>query len=190
MDLMMWVCICNHMSVSVAFFLMRHWYICVCVCSHVWFCVTPWTAACQALLSMGFSRQENWNGLPFPAPGDLPTQGSNPCLFHFPHWQVDFLPLSNLGSHTGTYILIQPHWYIYLSGPNSLFHWHRKFLFCPNESVDQRIGMSKDMCKLLWRREVSSLNQDKLHCICTVLWREQGLCSWTHMDSTPPVSNY
>ena len=100
------------------------------------------------------------------------------------------LPLSNLGSHTGTYILIQPHWYIYLSGPNSLFHWHRKFLFCPNESVDQRIGMSKDMCKLLWRREVSSLNQDKLHCICTVLWREQGLCSWTHMDSTPPVSNY
>ena len=102
MDLMMWVCMCNHMSVSVAFFLMRHWYICVCVCSHVWFCVTPWTAACQALLSMGFSRQENWNGLPFPAPGDLPTQGSNPCLLH---WQADSFTTEQPG---------KPHWYIYL----------------------------------------------------------------------------
>ena len=32
----------------------------------------PWTVACQAPLSMGFSRQEYWNGLPFPSPGDLP----------------------------------------------------------------------------------------------------------------------
>ena len=34
--------------------------------------VTPWTAAHQAPLSMGFSRQEFWSGLPFPSPGDLP----------------------------------------------------------------------------------------------------------------------
>ena len=33
---------------------------------------TPWTIARQALLSMGFSRQEYWSGLPFPPPGDLP----------------------------------------------------------------------------------------------------------------------
>ena len=33
---------------------------------------TPWTVACQAPLSMGFSRQESWSGLSFPAPGDLP----------------------------------------------------------------------------------------------------------------------
>ena len=33
---------------------------------------TPWTLACQAPLSMGFSRQEHWNRLPFPPPGDLP----------------------------------------------------------------------------------------------------------------------
>ena len=33
--------------------------------------VTP-TVACQALLSMGFPRQEYWSGLPFPSPGDLP----------------------------------------------------------------------------------------------------------------------
>ena len=37
--------------------------------------MTPWTAACQAPLSMGFSRQEFWNGLPCPLPGDLPSLG-------------------------------------------------------------------------------------------------------------------
>ena len=36
---------------------------------------TPWTAACQAPLSMGFSRQEYWSGLPCPPPGDLPDPG-------------------------------------------------------------------------------------------------------------------
>ena len=39
---------------------------------------TPWTADCQAPLSMGFSRQEYWNGLPFPSPGDLPDPGIKP----------------------------------------------------------------------------------------------------------------
>ena len=33
---------------------------------------TPWAIACQAPLSMGFSMQEYWSGLPFPSPGDLP----------------------------------------------------------------------------------------------------------------------
>ena len=40
--------------------------------------VTPWTVARQAPpLSMDFTRQEYWSGLPFPAPGDFLTQGSN-----------------------------------------------------------------------------------------------------------------
>ena len=37
--------------------------------------VTPWTVAHQAPLSMGFSRQECWSGLPYPPPGDLPDPG-------------------------------------------------------------------------------------------------------------------
>ena len=37
--------------------------------------MTPWTVASQAPLSMGFPRQEYWNGLPFPSPGDLPDRG-------------------------------------------------------------------------------------------------------------------
>ena len=40
--------------------------------------VTPWTLACQALLSVEFSRQEYWSGLPFPTPGDLLNTGIEP----------------------------------------------------------------------------------------------------------------
>ena len=39
---------------------------------------TPWTVAHQAPLSMGFSRQDCWSGLPFPSPGDLPDPGIEP----------------------------------------------------------------------------------------------------------------
>ena len=39
---------------------------------------TLWTVAHQAPLSMGFSRQEYWSGLPFPSPGDLPDPGTKP----------------------------------------------------------------------------------------------------------------
>ena len=48
-------------------------------------------------LSMGFSRQEYWSGLPFPSPGTVPTQRSNPCLSCRLHWQVGSLPLAPPG---------------------------------------------------------------------------------------------
>ena len=41
--------------------------------------VIPWTVVCQAPLSVGFPRQENWNGLPFTSPGDLPNPGIKPA---------------------------------------------------------------------------------------------------------------
>ena len=43
--------------------------------SCIQFFVTPWAVAYQAPPSMGFSRQDYWNGLPFPSPGDLPDPG-------------------------------------------------------------------------------------------------------------------
>ena len=49
------------------------------VLSHVQLSVTPWTLAYQALLSMEFSRQYYWSGLPFPTPGDLPDPGIKPA---------------------------------------------------------------------------------------------------------------
>ena len=47
--------------------------------SDVWLFATLWTVVHQAPLSMGFSRQEFWSGLPFPPPGDLPNPGIEPA---------------------------------------------------------------------------------------------------------------
>jgi len=63
------------------------------VLSRVWLFVTPWTVAHQAPLSMEFSRQEYWSGLPFPSPEDLPNPGIKP---RSPALQADSLPLYNL----------------------------------------------------------------------------------------------
>ena len=46
--------------------------------SHVYLFATPQTIVRQAPLSMGFSRQEYWSGLPLPSPGDLPDPGNEP----------------------------------------------------------------------------------------------------------------
>ena len=56
--------------------------------------VTPWTIACQAPLSMGFSRQEYRNGLPFPSPRNFLDPGIKPAS---PALQADSLPLSHQG---------------------------------------------------------------------------------------------
>ena len=51
--------------------------------------MTQWTVACQAPLSMEFSKQEYCSGLPFPLPGDLPNPGVKPGSSAF---QADSLP--------------------------------------------------------------------------------------------------
>ena len=56
--------------------------------------VTPWTVACQAPPSIGFSRLECWSGLPFPSPGDLPDPGIEP---RSPALWADALPPEPLG---------------------------------------------------------------------------------------------
>ena len=50
----------------------------------VWLCVTLWATACQARLSMGFSRQEYWSRLPPSPPGDLPDPGIEPASLMSP----------------------------------------------------------------------------------------------------------
>ena len=69
---------------------------CMCVlvaqsCPTLW---TPWIVAQQALLSMGFFRQEYWSGLPFPSPGDISDPGIEP---RSPALQVDALSSELLG---------------------------------------------------------------------------------------------
>ena len=72
-------------------------YIDACVLSHfsrVLLFSTPWTVAWQAPLSMGFSRQEYWSGLPCPPPGDLPDPGIKPESLMSPGLSGEFLTTS------------------------------------------------------------------------------------------------
>ena len=50
----------------------------------VWLFEISWTVALQAPLSMGFSRQQYWSGLPCPPPGNLPNPGIKPTFLEFP----------------------------------------------------------------------------------------------------------
>ena len=74
--------------------------------------VTPWTIACQALLSLEFSRQEYWSGLSFPSPGDLSDPGIEPGS---PAVQADSLlsellgkPIINVCCNYGSPYVLQP----------------------------------------------------------------------------------
>ena len=74
-------------------------YVCVCGHSVVSGSLQPHgLVSQQALLSMGFSRQEDWSGLPFPYPGDLPDPGMKPESPVSPALQEDSLLLSHGGS--------------------------------------------------------------------------------------------
>ena len=68
------------------------------------FFATPWTVVHQAPLSVRFSRQEYWGGLPFSPPGDLPHPGVQPGS---PSLQTDSLPVSHLGRPGNKYIIIK-----------------------------------------------------------------------------------
>ena len=73
---------------------------------------TSWSVAWQVPLSMGFSRQEYWSGLPsilqgiFLLQGNFPIQRSNLHLLHLLHWQEEYLSLSHQGCPFLLYFLI------------------------------------------------------------------------------------
>ena len=87
--------------------------VCVCVCARACVCArvcvgarvcsqscptlsTPWTVACQAPLSVGFSRQEHWSGLSSLSPRDLPGPGIKPESLASPTLAGSFLPLCRI----------------------------------------------------------------------------------------------
>ena len=84
----------------------KYWLYSLCCTIYVWMLshfsrvqlfVTLWTAAHQASLSMEFSRQEYWRGLPCPPPGDLPDLGMEPVSPATIALQMHSLPLSHQG---------------------------------------------------------------------------------------------
>ena len=64
--------------------------------------VTPWTVACQVPLSMRFSKQEYWHGLPFPSPEDLPNPGIEPGS---PALQADSSPTELQGNMLSRFLI-------------------------------------------------------------------------------------
>ena len=103
--------------------------------SHVRLFLTLWTAARQAPLSMGFSREEYCSGLPCPSPGDLPNPGTEP---RSPALQVDSLPseppgktkntgVGGLSLHQGNFPAQELNW--------GLLHW-RWILYQLNHQVE------------------------------------------------------
>ena len=77
--------------------------------SHVWFFATPWTVARQAPLSMGFSREGYWSGLPCPSPRDLFHPGTEPATPVSQALQADLLPSEPPGKSTCHYAFVQIH---------------------------------------------------------------------------------
>ena len=75
--------------------------------SRVWPFVTAWTVAHQAPLFMGFFRQENWSGLPFPSSGDLPNPGIESVSLEFPALEGGLFTTSATWEALQCYILIQ-----------------------------------------------------------------------------------
>ena len=73
----------------------------LCVLSRVRLLTTPWTVACQVLLSMEFAWQEYWSGLPFPPPGHLPDPGIKPMSLVSPALAGGFFTTAPLGKPMG-----------------------------------------------------------------------------------------
>ena len=101
--------------------------------SPVWLFATPWTVAYQAPLSMEFSRQEYWSGLPFPSPGDLPDPGIEP---RSPALQADALTSEPPGkpwlwmlyispSPSDSHPLFQSHLHHFKLRPSQTSHCHQ-----------------------------------------------------------------
>ena len=109
--------------------------------NRVWPFVTPWTVACQAPLTMRFSRQEYWSGLPCSPPGDLPSQGSNPGL---PPYRWILYHLSHPGSPS-----------ISLNLAFSL-KWHHRLCFnnlhCTVSITSRKYLQEKSVWKVNWIR--------------------------------------
>ena len=83
---------------------------------------TPWIVAYQASLSMGFSRQEYWSGLPFPSPGDLPNPGIESSS---PAFQADAITSEPPGKPYNTlkiYLCCQKWQHFLLSHRRIIFH--------------------------------------------------------------------
>ena len=102
----------------------------------VWLFETPWTVAHQAPLSVGFSRQEYWSGLPCPSPGDFLNPGIEPGS---PAWQADSLPLN----HQGRPSVSETHRISFLGDGDKV--WAEVTLFSDQEAAENLLGRIRQL---------------------------------------------
>ena len=141
--------------------------------SRVWLYVTPWTVGRQAPLSMGFSRQEYWNGLPCLSPGDFPHPGIEP---RSPTLQADSLPSDPPGKTHVTLCAIKCFAsmiklkILSLGHHPGIFRW----IQCNHK------GSSKG------KRETGESGKEMWRWLCFCLWRwrrSQGMRGWKEQGS-------
>ena len=123
--------------------------------SHFQLFMTTWTVAYQAPPSMGFSRQEYSNGLPFPLPGNLPNPGIQP---RSPTLQADYLPAEPQGKPKNTGV-----------GSLSLLQWifstqelNRGLLYCRRILYQLSYEGSPDTCVLTTHKHCRHLRNAPL----------------------------
>ena len=109
--------------------------------SHVQLFVTPWTVAYQAPLYMRFSRREDWSGLPFPSPGDLPNPGIEPGS---PALEADALPSEPPGKSPGSFQMNQ----LFASGRWPKY-WSFSLSISPSKEHPDLISFRMDWLDLL-----------------------------------------
>ena len=120
--------------------------------SHVQLFTTPWTVACQAPLSMEFSKQKYWSELPFPFPGDLLYPGIE---FGSPALQADSLPSEPPGK---TKVGRSRYYFTKMIGINPELH----VTFPPPKSHLRGWGEEKKTRDLVQR--VKTCTRSKVHC--------------------------
>ena len=127
-----------------------------CMFSGIWLFVTLWTVARQAPLSMGFSRQEYWSGLPFPSPGDLPR------LLHWsePPGKPLFREVIKIKQSHESGVLIR-------KGCQSLLSHHAHTEKRPRENTGRGVHLPA-------RRRILTRNQLR----CQLVWARQPPDPW------------
>ena len=129
---------------------------------------TPWTVSLQSPLSMGFSRQESWSGLPFPSPGNLPDSGIEPVppaveAQSSNHWMAREIPdLSILSPGMSCGHLLEK------TRPGS------KNTGCrgPEAGSGRAYLAAMRPCQAAGTRSAEALKQDQVWCV----WQQEGHC--------------
>ena len=141
-------------------------YVCAQSFNQVWLFASAWTVACQASLSMEFSKQEYWSGLLFPSPGDLPDPGIKPAPLRLLPWRADSSPLAPPGKPL-VYIYFLKEW------GSIMFHvavsWHSKWCMMSDPGLSyQKESLSRF---LFWFKNN------------TTSWKNRSMCMYSWVPS-------